>query len=51
MIIFDENIEEHWIQLTKNAGLEYYSIRENCAGITDREVIAIAKSKKGINCN
>jgi predicted nuclease of predicted toxin-antitoxin system len=34
--------------LTKKAGLEYYSIRENCAGITDKEVIEVAKSKKGL---
>lgn len=48
MILFDENIEQHWIQLAEKAGLDYYSIRENCAGITDREVIEIAKSKKGL---
>jgi predicted nuclease of predicted toxin-antitoxin system len=48
MIIFDENIEVHWIQLIKNDGLEYFSIRESCFGISDREVIEIAKSKKGL---
>lgn len=48
MIIFDENIEEHWIQLAKKAGLDYFSIRENSAGITDKEVIEVAKSKKGL---
>ena len=48
MIIFDENIEEHWIQLAKKAGLDYFSIRECKSGITDREVIEIAKSKKGL---
>jgi predicted nuclease of predicted toxin-antitoxin system len=48
MIIFDENIEEHWIQIAKKAGLDYISIRENCYGITDREVIEVAKSKKGL---
>ena len=46
MIIFDENIEEHWIQLTKKANLDYFSIRESKPGITDKEVIEIAKSKK-----
>jgi predicted nuclease of predicted toxin-antitoxin system len=48
MIIFDENIEEHWIQLAKKAGLDYFSIRESNSGITDREVIEIAKSKQGL---
>ena len=48
MIIFDENIEEHWIQLAKQAGLDYFSIRESNSGITDREVIEIAKSKQGL---
>ncbi|MEZ5046116.1 MAG: DUF5615 family PIN-like protein [Chitinophagaceae bacterium] len=48
MIILDENIEEHWIQLVKNAGFEYFSIRENCAGISDREVIELANSKGGL---
>ncbi len=48
MIIFDENIEEYWIQLFKNKGYEYFSIRENCAGISDKEVIEIVRKKKGI---
>lgn len=48
MIIFDENIESHWIRLVKNAGLDYFSISEQCFGITDREVIEIAKEKKGL---
>ena len=28
--------------------MNYYSIRENCSGISDREVIEIAKNKKGL---
>jgi predicted nuclease of predicted toxin-antitoxin system len=48
MIIFDENVEEYWIQLIKSRGYEYFSIRESCFGITDREVIEIAKNKKGL---
>ncbi len=48
MIIFDENIEVHWIQLIKETQWEYFSIRENCRGISDKEVIEIAKLKKGL---
>jgi len=48
MIIFYENIEAHWIQLIKKSNLDYFSIRENCSGISDREVIEIAKNKKGL---
>ncbi len=48
MIIFDENIEAHWIHLIKKSKLDYFSIRENGSGISDREVIEIAKNKKGL---
>lgn len=48
MIIFDENIEEYWIKLIKTRGYEYFSIRENCSGISDKEVIEIARKQKGL---
>jgi predicted nuclease of predicted toxin-antitoxin system len=48
MIVFDENVEEHWIQLIKTGGYDYYSIRENCPGVEDIKVIEIAKQKKGL---
>jgi predicted nuclease of predicted toxin-antitoxin system len=48
MIIFDENVEEYWIQLIKGKGYEYFSIRENCHGISDNEVIDIVRKHKGL---
>lgn len=48
MIIFDENVESYWIQLIKSKGIEYFSIRENCYGISDKEVIEIAREKQGL---
>jgi len=48
MIIFDENIEEYWIQLIKGKGYEFFSIRESCFEISDKEVIEIVRKLKGI---
>jgi predicted nuclease of predicted toxin-antitoxin system len=48
MIIIDENVETYWIQLLKNADYEYFSIRENCPGISDSDVIDIARKHKGL---
>jgi predicted nuclease of predicted toxin-antitoxin system len=48
MIIFDENVEEYWIQLVKSKGFEYISIREICSGVTDIEVIDIARKFNGL---
>ncbi len=48
MIILDENVETYWIQIIKNKGLDYFSIRENCPGISDKEVIEITRKYKGI---
>jgi predicted nuclease of predicted toxin-antitoxin system len=48
MIIFDENVEEYWIRLAKSQGYEYFSIRENCSGASDNEVISIALHRKGL---
>lgn len=42
MILFDENIEEYWIQLCKKSGIDYISIRDNAFGISDEEVILLA---------
>ncbi len=42
MILFDENIEEYWIQLCKKSGIDFISIRENAFGISDEEVILLA---------
>jgi hypothetical protein len=39
MIVFDENIEEYWINLIQSKGYNYFSIRKEKAGITDYEVI------------
>ena len=48
MIIADENLEQYWINLLRQEGFEVYSIREKHQGISDNEVAAIAKEKKGI---
>jgi predicted nuclease of predicted toxin-antitoxin system len=48
VIIIDENVDQ-WIidQLVKQE-VDVFSIRQHKAGISDREVIKIAASKKGI---
>jgi predicted nuclease of predicted toxin-antitoxin system len=48
MIIFDENIEEYWIQMIREKGYEYFSILENCPGISDRQVIEIVLKLHGL---
>jgi predicted nuclease of predicted toxin-antitoxin system len=48
MIILDENVEQFWIDLIRNEGFEYISIREQFQGITDLEVIEIVKKQEGI---
>ena len=48
MIVFDENVENYWIQLIKNKGYQYISIRDNNAGITYKEVVEIVKKHKGL---
>jgi predicted nuclease of predicted toxin-antitoxin system len=48
MIIADENLEQYWINLLRQEGFEVYSIRETHQGVSDNEVAAIAKEKKGI---
>ncbi len=48
MIIFDENVDQWIIDRILEQGYEVYSIREYRAGISDREVIDITGSKKGV---
>ena len=48
MIIFDENVEIYWIELIRSKGYETLSIKESFSGIDDREVLEIAKKRKGI---
>ncbi|MBK8670875.1 MAG: DUF5615 family PIN-like protein [Saprospiraceae bacterium] len=48
MILFDENIEEYWIQLSKKFGIDYISIRDNFFGVSDEEVILIALQNKAL---
>ena len=48
MIIFDENVEDYWIQLIQSKGYQTLSIRENFPGISDKEVIEIVKQHKGL---
>jgi len=48
MIILDENVEAYWIQLVKKNGHDYLSIGESHSGISDQEVVEIAKKYKGL---
>jgi predicted nuclease of predicted toxin-antitoxin system len=48
MIIIDENVEEYWIDLLLNKGFEILSIRKDYPQLPDKEVIEIAREKKGI---
>lgn len=48
MIIVDENVEEYWIRLISSNGWPYYSIRDNCPGISDNEVIEVARRLGGL---
>jgi predicted nuclease of predicted toxin-antitoxin system len=48
MIIFDENVGTYWIELINSKGYEYYSIRENHPGMSDKGVINIVSQLKGL---
>ncbi|MCK4407884.1 MAG: DUF5615 family PIN-like protein [Bacteroidales bacterium] len=48
MIIIDENVDQVLINRLKRDNYKIISIREYQPGIDDREVIEIAKSKKGL---
>jgi len=48
LIIIDENIDRKVNQSLIDFGFEVLSIKENSRGISDKEIINIAKSTKGI---
>ena len=48
MIIADENIDNNIIIALRGEGVDVFSIAEIKRGIDDREVVEIAKQKKGI---
>lgn len=48
MIIIDENVDQVLIDQIGSENYKLFSIREQQPGISDREVIKIAKSKKGL---
>jgi predicted nuclease of predicted toxin-antitoxin system len=48
MIFFDENVETFWLELVKGKGYKIFSIKENHPGISDKEVLEIAKSLGGL---
>jgi predicted nuclease of predicted toxin-antitoxin system len=48
MIIFDENIEEFWINLAKENLINFISIRDSYSGLTDIEVIELASKFNGL---
>jgi len=48
LIIIDENIDRKVTQSLIDFGFEVLSIKENSPGISDKEIINIAKSTKGI---
>jgi len=48
VIIFDENVDQWIIDRLLELDYEVLSIREYRAGISDREVINITASKKGV---
>ena len=47
MIIIDENVDQVLIDRLGTENFETFSIRHQHAGISDREVIHIAKEEKG----
>ncbi len=47
MIILDENVDQAIIDRLVEEKFETFSIREHQPGITDKQVINIAKSKRG----
>tara|TARA_R110000868_G_scaffold282186_1_gene542399 strand:- start:110 stop:457 length:348 start_codon:yes stop_codon:yes gene_type:complete len=48
LIIADENIDQSLINFLREKDFEVFSIRDNHAGISDNEVVALVKSKKGV---
>ncbi|MCR9015538.1 DUF5615 family PIN-like protein [Aquiflexum gelatinilyticum] len=43
MIIFDENIEQRLVSKIENEGFEFVSIKGNYQGLSDKEIIHLAK--------
>ena len=48
MIILDENIDAQLIDTLRNLNYHVYSIREESPGISDREIVQLVKSSKGL---
>jgi predicted nuclease of predicted toxin-antitoxin system len=48
VIIIDENVETYWIELIRSKGYEILSIKESNSGISDKEVLEIARMNKGL---
>ncbi len=48
MIILDENVESHWVNLLKKSGYETLYIAEAHPGISDPQVVAIVEKYKGV---
>lgn len=48
MIIADENIERHWIDLLRGKGHEVLSILEAYPGLSDRNIAALVKEYSGM---
>lgn len=48
MIIIDENVDQVLIDRLDTDNFETFSIRQHQPGISDREIINIAKKKKGL---
>ena len=47
MIIIDENVDQVLVDRLENENFALYSIRKHHRGISDREIIEIAKAKEG----
>ena len=48
MIVFDENVDQALIDRLNAENYKVFSVKAHQPGISDRQVIEIAKSKKGI---
>lgn len=48
MIIVDENIEQHWINLFREKGFEVLSIRDTYWGIKDRQIVELVRENNAL---
>lgn len=48
MIVLDENVDFYWVELLRKSGFETLYIAEVHAGISDLQVVNIAKRNKGL---